>query len=83
MQFFDKDCVFVVQVVDDEFVVYDFVMDIDWSVLFLQCYFDDFDCMVDIGVKVVWCCQIKCKGWFCVYVYYLVFCLCCCKVSVC
>lgn len=54
VEFFDEDCVVLFQVVDYEVVVYYFMVDVDGCVQCFDCVFDDFDCMIDIGIEIMW-----------------------------
>lgn len=53
IEFFDEDGVVLVQVVYDEFVVYYFVMYVDWWVEDIEGMVDDFDGVIYVGVEVV------------------------------
>lgn len=54
VEFFDEDGVVVFEVVDYEMVVYDFMVYVDWCFQGFDCVFDDFDCMIDIGIEFMW-----------------------------
>jgi hypothetical protein len=51
IEFFDKDCPFVAQTIDDKLIVDDFVPDKDRRPPFFQCHFDNLYGAVHTGTK--------------------------------